>query len=110
MDADMRVEEASTYVDELADALREVLSSHYCGQITCSRALSTLNGYEQAAGAPRFTPAHAGRLVADPDAAPGALGEIGGIQQADGSWRCKCGMKLGSAYTLYMHRKFDHKT
>jgi hypothetical protein len=61
----------STSVEELADALRQALSSHYCGQITCSRALSVLNEYEAASGVTRFTPPHAGRLVADPDAAPG---------------------------------------
>lgn len=46
-------------VERLADALRDVLDSHYCGQITCSIALSRLNEYEATVGQGSYVPTRA---------------------------------------------------
>lgn len=35
------------HAERLAQALREVIGSHYCGQVTCSIALSRLHDYER---------------------------------------------------------------
>lgn len=38
---------AERHAERLAQALREVIGSHYCGQVTCSIALSRLHDYER---------------------------------------------------------------